>query len=577
MNALAASLRTLGPARLAALAGVGLAVLGLLLFLSLRGGGQPMALLYGELDLRDSAGVVQALDRARIQHRLGNGGAAVMVPADDVARARLLLASQGLPAGGSVGYEIFDRQDGLTTTGFQQTMNQLRALEGELARTIKSLSGVRNARVHLVLPRREPFQRDRQDAQASVVLTMAGAGRLDREQVQAVLHLVSAAVPGLSPRNVSIVDSRGELLARSGQAVGGMGLALNAEEIRRAQEARLSRSVEEMLERIVGPGRVRVEVAAEMDFDRVTENRESFDPDQQVARSVQSNTENSRSREANPNVSVANNLPNAEPNNAQAGSEESRTEETTNYEIGRTVRQLVRETPSIRRLSVAVLVDHATERAEPGSPPGAAPAMRPRSEAELAQLATLVRSAVGFDDRRGDTVQVVNMRFAGTDDAGPAESPLIFGLIDRASLTRLVETLVLGIVAVLALLLVARPAITRLLAAEAAPVGIPGLTPAMAGAAGALGAPGNAAVAAIAGPGGPAALAGPAAARALSGPGGTKLLAGPGGAVEDERMIDMTQIEGQMRASSLRKVSELVAKHPDESLAILRGWMTAEA
>ena len=149
MNALAASLRTLDPMRLAALAGVGLAVMGLLVFLSLRGGGQPMALLYGDLDLRDSGAVMQALDRARIQHRLDNGGTTVMVAADDVPRARLLLAGQGLPAGGSVGYEIFDRQDGLTTTGFQQTMNQLRALEGELSRTIRSLSGVRNARVQL--------------------------------------------------------------------------------------------------------------------------------------------------------------------------------------------------------------------------------------------------------------------------------------------------------------------------------------------------------------------------------------------------------------------------------------------
>jgi flagellar M-ring protein FliF len=568
MNGLAASLRALGPMRLAALAGVGVAVLGLLLFLSLRGGGQPMALLYGEMELRDAAGVAQALDRARIPHRLGNGGAAVMVPANDVPRARLLLASQGLPAGGSVGYEIFDRQDSLTTTGFQQTITQLRAMEGELSRTIRSISGVRNARVHLVLPKREPFQRDRQEAQASVVLTMAGASRLDREQVQAVLHLVSSAVPGLSPRNVSIVDARGELLARSGQAVGGLGLALNAEEIKRAQEARLSRGVEEMLERIVGPGRVRVEVAAEMDFDRITENRESFDPDQQVARSVQSSSENNRSTEQQANVSVQNNLPNADPNAGAAGSQESRTEETTNFEIGRVVRQLVRETPSIRRLSVAVLVDHAADRADPAAPPTA----RPRTPEELAQLATLVRSAVGFDERRGDAVQVVNLRFAGVDETPAPETPLLLGLIDRGSLVKLVETLVLGIVATLALLLVARPAITRLLAAEAAPAGIAGLSPAMAGAAGA----------ALAGPGGVAmaAIGGPAGSAMIAGPGGVPMLAGPAGSIlgagDDESMINMSQIEGQMRASSMRKVAELVGKHPDESLAILRAWMTAE-
>jgi flagellar M-ring protein FliF len=504
MNGLAASLRSLGPMRLAALAGVGVAVLGLLLFLGLRGGGQPMALLYGDLDLRDAGAVTQALERARIQHRIGQGGNAILVGADDVPRARLLLAGQGLPSGGSVGYELFDRQDGLTATAFQQGITQLRALEGEIARTIRSLSGVRLARVHLVLPKREPFQRDRQEAQASVVLTMAGSARLDREQVQAVLHLVSSAVPGLSPRNVSIVDSRGELMARSGQAVGGLGLALNAEEIRRAQEARLSRAVEEMLERVVGPGRVRAEVAAEMDFDRITENRETYDPDQQVARSVQSSSENNRSTEQQQNVSVANNLPNAEPAGGQAGSQEARSEETTNFEIGRTVRQLVRDTPSIRRLSVAVLVDHAAERAEPG----AAPAARARTEPELAQLATLVKSAVGFDERRGDTVQVVNLRFAGVDEPGPTENPLILGLIDRPSLIRLVETLVLGIVATLALLLVARPAITRLLAAEGGGVaGLPSLTPAMAGAAGAIGVAGGGMMPALAGPAGAGQLA----------------------------------------------------------------------
>lgn len=561
MNGTMGGLKALGPMRLAALAGVGVAVLGLLLFLSMRGGQQNMQLLYGDMDLRDAGAVTQALDRARVPYRLGNGGNAVLVPSDDVARARLLLAGQGLPSGGSVGYEIFDRQDGLTATGFQQNINHLRALEGEIARTIRGLSGVRAARVHLVLPKREPFQRDRQEAQASVVLTMGGSARLDREQVQAVLHLVSAAVPGLSPRNVSIVDSRGELMARSGQAVGGLGLALNAEEIRRAQEARLARSVEEMLERIVGPGRVRVEVAADMDFERVTENRESFDPDQQVARSTQSVNESSRSTENNGNVSVANNVPNAEGGGGQAGSQESRTEETTNFEIGRITRQMVRDTPSIRRLSVAVLVDHAVERAEGA----AAPAPRERTEAELARLVTLVKSAVGFDDRRGDKVEVVNLRFAGVEDGGTGEPPLIFGLVDRATLVRLAETLILGLVAALALMLVARPAVTRLLAApEAGSIGL--LTPAMAGAAGAVLSAGGA-VGALPGPGGAGG----------GGGGGTRAISGGGGGGEDESMIDVAQIEGQMRATSIRKVADLVAKHPEEALVILRNWMAAES
>ncbi|MFQ3623703.1 MAG: flagellar basal-body MS-ring/collar protein FliF [Acetobacteraceae bacterium] len=356
MNGLLVGLKTLGPVRLAALGAVGLAVLAVIVMLAARAGQPPMALLYGELDQRDAAQIVQSLERQRIPYRLGGNGTQVLVPTDQVPRTRLALAAEGLPAGGSVGYEIFDRADGLTASSFQQEMNRLRALEGELSRTIRSIHGVRAARVHLVLPRRDPFSRREAEAQASIVLTMAGIQRLDREQVQAIVHLAAAAVPGLKPQNVSVIDNRGSLLARSGQAVGGLGVAMNAEELRRAHEMRLSRAVEEMLERTVGVGRVRAEVTVDMDFDRVTESRESFDPDQQVARSVHSVTEESRSTDRAENVTVGNNLPNAQPQQNQAGTQESRTEETTNYEIGRVLRQVTRDTPTVRRLSVAVLV-----------------------------------------------------------------------------------------------------------------------------------------------------------------------------------------------------------------------------
>ena len=219
MNAVLAGLRGLGPARLGAMAAVSLVLLGLLGWLAMRGGDAPMALLYADLDLREAGQVVDQLDRAKIPRQVDGGGARILVPSDQVARARLLLAKEGLPSGGSIGYEIFDRGDALTATGFQQGISQTRAMEGELARTIRLLQGVRGARVHLVLPRREPFARDRQDAQASVVLTMAGAARLDREGTQAVLNLVAAAVPGLRPQNIAVIDSRGNLLARAGQPI----------------------------------------------------------------------------------------------------------------------------------------------------------------------------------------------------------------------------------------------------------------------------------------------------------------------------------------------------------------------
>jgi flagellar M-ring protein FliF len=423
MLGLAAGLKALGTLRLAALGGVGVAVLGLLVVLAMRAGETPMAPLYGDLETRDASAVVAALDRARVPYRLAGGGTQVLVPAEEVARLRLMLAKEGLPAGGGVGWEIFDRGESLTTTPFQQDVNRLRALEGELSRTIRGLSGVRAARVHLVLPRREAFSRERGEAQASVVLTMQGGQRLDREGVQAVLHLVATAVPGLKPQNVSIVDSRGELLARGGQALAGPAAAQSQEEIRRAQEMRIGRAVEELLERTLGPGRVRAEATVELDSDRVETREERFDPDNQVPRSQQSVAENSRSTEAQQPVTVANNLPGVgegQGTGTAGGTQESRQEETTNYEIGRTTRSTLREHPVVKRVSLAVLVDGV---AEPPAEPGGLVRMRERTPEELARIAALVRAAAGLDERRGDRVEVVSMRFAVPEEAGSARCP----------------------------------------------------------------------------------------------------------------------------------------------------------
>ncbi|MFN7594018.1 MAG: flagellar basal-body MS-ring/collar protein FliF, partial [bacterium] len=206
MGNFVAQLRALGMWRLGALAGTSILVMGLIAWLIIRASQPVMGLLYADLEQRDAGQVIAALDRARVPYRIEGNGTRIMVPDDQVGRVRLSLARDGLPAGGNVGYEIFDRNESLTTTPFQQDMNRVRAMEGELARSIATLSGVRAARVHLVLPRREAFSRERGDAQASVMLTMQGAQRLDREAIQAVLHLVSTAVPGLRPQNVSIVD-----------------------------------------------------------------------------------------------------------------------------------------------------------------------------------------------------------------------------------------------------------------------------------------------------------------------------------------------------------------------------------
>jgi flagellar M-ring protein FliF len=562
MQNLIGQLRALGRVQLIALAGVGLGVLGLIVFLVLRAGTPPMGLLYGDLETRDAGAVVAALERQRVPYRLAAGGTQVLVPAEDVPRLRLALAREGLPAGGSIGNELFDRNESLTTTPFQQEMNRLRAMEGELARSIRALSGVRGARVHLVLPRREAFSRERAEAQASVLLTMQGAQRLDREGVQAVLHLVVAAVPGLRAQNVSIVDSRGELLARGGQALNGPAGAQTQEELRRGQEARLSRAVEEMLERVLGPGRVRAEVAVEMDFDRVETREERFDPENQVARSTQSSNETSRSQEGGA-VGVGNNLPGAEPGGGAGGNQESRQEETTNFEIGRTIRNALREHPVTRRLTVAVLVDGVTE-ARPDGANGGPATKRERTPEELSRIAALVRNAVGFNEQRGDRVEVVSMRFADPEEA-PREAGMLGLDIPQAVLARLLETAVIGVLILLTLLLVARP-VARKLSLSLNP------TPALAGA-GAMGAAGmvtgEAGAAALAGTGQPGDPALPPGER----PAG---LLGAEGGSDSEEMVHLAHVRGQLRASSITRITALVDQYPDEALVAIRRWLTPE-
>lgn len=546
MGGLVSQLRAFGTMRLVAMGVVALAMFGLLAWLGMRANQPTMGLLYGDLESRDAGQVVASLERQRIPHRLAAGGTQILVPEDQIARLRLTLAREGLPNGGSTGYEIFDRSESLTTTPFQQEMNRLRALEGELVRSIRTLHGVRAARVHLVLPRREAFTRERGDAQASVVLTMQGAQRLDREGVQAVLHLVATAVPGLRSQNVSIVDARGELLARGGQALTGPAVAQTQDELRRAQEMRLARAVEDMLERTLGPGRVRAEASVELDFDRVQTTEERFDPDNQVPRSTSSTTQVQRGGEA-PAATVQNNLPGAEQGGG-AQTSENRSEETTNFEIGRTTRNVLRETPMLKRLSIAVLVDGVWEPAQGA----AAPAFRDRSPEELARLTALVRSAVGFNEQRGDRVEVVSLRFADPPQRpGEAEAGL-FGLpITPAVVGRLVETLVYAFIALVAILLIGRPMAKRL-SVGFAPRDQMVLAQGMAG----------------------AALPPGAEVPALPGQPGQKAL--PPGEAE-AGTVALRNVEGPVRASALVTLHEMVEKHPAESLAVIRGWMEQPA
>ncbi|MBI1246199.1 MAG: flagellar M-ring protein FliF [Alphaproteobacteria bacterium] len=552
MNSFMDTLRQLGPMRLGLLGAVAVGLLGFFFFFSMRLSQPPMALLYSELSPTDAGQITARLDQQQIPFELRNGGATIMVPDDRVLRLRLSFAEAGIPRGGSIGYEIFDKGDVLGQTNFMQQINQTRALEGELARTVSALQPVAGARVHLVIPRRDLFNREKQEPTASVVLRMRDANnRLPRQQVQAIQSLIAAAVPGMRPVRVSVVDDRGNLLAK-GQPESEDPSATNgsSEELKRAYEQRFARTIEGIIERTIGPGKVRAEVAVDLDFDRIVTNQESFDPDGRVVRSTQTVTETNESAENAAQVSVQNNLPDANQDSggAKTTNRGNRQEETTNYEITKTVRQHIRESGIIRKLSVAVVVDGTTTGA------GAEKKYEPRSPEEMQRITALVRSAIGFDEKRGDKLDVVNMQFYAPEEIQvDTKEPGLFDFT-RADLLRLAEVFVMAIVALLVILLVARPIINHVLrsaqdrreqermaaeqAAQQAQL-MPGAAPA-----------------GLALPGGPA-------------PG----MEGPS---EIEQMIDIAQVEGRVRASSIKKIGEIVEKHPEEAVAILRTWMYQE-
>lgn len=561
MNALTATLRNLGPARLAAIAGVAIIVFGFFIFLMTRFSTHEMALLYSDLDSRDAGQITERLTAQNVPFEIGSGGTSIHVPSDQVDQMRMAMAADGLPRGGSIGYELFDESSGLGTTNFVQNINRLRAMEGELARTIASMTGVSQARVHLVLPERELFSRDRQDPSASVFLRLSG-GRPGDQQVAAIQHIVAAGVPGLEPSNISVVDERGTLLARG---PGGSLEELRLEtttQIRQTLEQQLTTELEELLSRTLGYGRVRARVSADMDFDRVNTTEERFDPDSQVARSQQF-TEESRESSADDGVdpvTIAENLPEADVPGLGAGGTstdtEQRSDETINYEINRIVQNTVRDTGRVDRLSVAVLVDGTYETGPDGTREYVA-----REDQELQQLEALVRSAIGYNADRGDSVEVVNMRFVSAEEAMfPDETGTLLGM-SRDDWFRVAEIVVLGIVAILVILLVVRPLLMRVLEGTqeaAAGDAFDGFLP-----------DGTMQRTALAGPQSGMGALTPADLRG-------------GDSAEDEEgddldaMIDINQVSGRVRASSLKKVGDIVEKHPEEAVSIIRNWLYQE-
>ena len=513
-----------------------------------------MTILYGDLEPKDAGQIVARLETMTIPYELRAGGTQVFVPTDKVLRLRMAMAEAGLPNGGSVGFEVFDRSDNLGSTRTMQNINMLRALAGELERTIKSLSQINAARVHLVIPKRDLFARNKQQSSASIILGMIGGNRLSKAQVSAIRHLVASAVPGLKPNQVSVVDNRGNLLARGGDEDDEGLAASGAQDFRAAYESRLTRAIEQLLEQTLGVGRVRAQVSAEINFDRITTSSEIYDPDGQVVRSSQTVEERSISAAGGNNqaVSVSTSLPSSEGSEGGIVSSNSdtteRIEETTNYEITKTIRSHISESGTIKRLSVAVLIDGSyTEDGE-----GEA-VYQPRSAEEIAQLTALVKTAVGFDAERGDNLEVINMPFARVEFLEGGEPPLVD--LGKGDYFKIAEIAVMFVVGVLVVLMVLRPLATRAMAGTGELSRIEG--------------GGGEAQAALAGPDGEQ------SAVAQLPPGAEELPPIPQSQLDST--IDVANVEGRMKVSSMKRVGEIVDNHPDEALNIIRNWIHQEA
>jgi flagellar M-ring protein FliF len=536
------ALQRFGVGKLAVLLGVGAGVAVALVYLMMRVGQAPDALLYSNLDLREASEITTALDGAGIKYSSRGDGSTIFVSRDQVGEARMLVAGKGLVTSGSVGYEIFDDQSVLGQTEFQQNLNEKRALEGELARTIMSLRGITSARVMIALPPRQLFQASTAEPTASVVVGVTG-GQLSGAQVQAIRNVVASSVTNMKPERVTLTDTSNRTLA-AGADAGGFSAA-SAEEAKSSTEAQLQARIKDIVEGVVGVGAARVQVTADIDHSRSTTQQQVYDPDGQVVRSTSTNGSESQDTtgQADGGATAVNNIPGGQaPNVTPIGSTDTQNTETTNYEISNTTTTTVKEAGEVKKLAVAVAVDG--KYTPPASGDGE-PTYAPVSEEDRAKIEALVKAAVGFNAERGDIVQVTAVRFnRDTAAVGGEEAGSSLFNFTKDDIMRGVELLVLLITGLLLIFFVLRPLLKT---ATGGGAGAPQL-------AGAGGVPVTSLQTSIV--------------NGAADPGQQFL---PRSEMDDR--LDIARIEGQVKASSIKKVAEFVEKHPEESTSILRSWV----
>lgn len=359
--------------------------------------------LYSNLSEEDAGMIIQKLKDQKVSYKASAG--TIMVPSDKVYDVRLQMAGQGLPQGGGVGFELFDKTS-FTMTDFVQKLNYRRALQGELSRTIRSVSEVEQCRVHLAIPEQSLFADENQRPKASALVKLKQGRSLSQSQVQGIVHLVASSVEGLDPKDVAVVDSRGEMLTSAAGET--LGITSSQREYQRSIERDLENRVVGILEPIVGKGKVKAKISADIDFTKIEKTEERFDPDSQVARSEQKIVEKSVNGNRGGVPGVSSNLP-GKPATQTASfqGQSEKKSETINYEISKITSHVINASGEIKRQSVVVLVD-GTYTAQQGSQEKK---YTPRTTAEITQFEDMVKKAVGFKAERGDEVRVANMPF----------------------------------------------------------------------------------------------------------------------------------------------------------------------
>ena len=387
-------------------------------------------LLYANLSSKDAGQVIDALQSSGIQFKVDEATGAVMVESSKLQSARMELAKDGLPEGNAMGFEMLQKEQGFGTSQFIETARFQRALEGELARTISELRNVKSARVHLAIPKRSVFLRDRSEPTASVMTDLYSGRTLDEEQIAAIVHLVSSSVPHLKPGNITVVDQRGELLS-SGASDTGMAQTSTQFSYNRKLEQNYADRVRQLLEPIVGAGSVRASINADLDFTVTERTQETFNPDLPALRSEQVSEDSSQNSAGASGIpgALSNQPPEAaelQAPDAAAGVDgeaasmprNSSKRSVRNYELDKTVSHTKLATGTIRRLSIAVVIDNKQELDENDELVN-----KPWTPEELERFTTLVKEAVGFNGARGDTVNIINSSFIPLPEAEAVPEP----------------------------------------------------------------------------------------------------------------------------------------------------------